>query len=210
MLFAPSNERNQQFIQLCFDGVHKVVLPQEHLCATLMLQEQMSCNAGLEIIQLTKFTNARNFKFVCKEAYMANNCLNHGIRMFDMSFPARMLSAQKPKVINLQRPTFCFRCYAINDHSVRDCPKPPEFTICSECSSTNHSWQNCTSTTKKCLNCSGGSCCGRCRNGNKKRLMFFLKEIIFIQNYSFKCDEKVGSTQEFENGFVASIDLKKY
>ena len=120
-----------------------------------MLQELMSCNAGLEIIQLTKFNNARNFKFVCKEAYMANNCLNHGIRMFDMSFPARMLSAQKPKGNNLQRPTFCFRCYAINDHSVRDCPKPPEFTICSECSSTNHSWQNCTSTTKKCLNCSG-------------------------------------------------------
>ena len=94
-------------------------------------------------------------KFKCKEVYMANNCLNHGIRMFDMSFPARMLSAQKPKGNNLQRSSFCYRYYDINYHSVRDCPKLPEFTICSECSSTNHNWRNCTSTTKKCLTCSG-------------------------------------------------------
>ena len=53
-----------------------------------MLQEVMSCNAGPEIFQLTEFNNARNFKFVCKEVHMANNCLNHGIQIFDMGFPA--------------------------------------------------------------------------------------------------------------------------
>ena len=79
---------------------------------------------------------------------MANDCLNYGIRMFGRSFPVRMLSAHKPKGSNLQRSTFCFRCYAMNDHSDGDCPKPPEFTICSECSSANHSWRNGTSTKK--------------------------------------------------------------
>ena len=75
-----------------------------------MLLELKSYNAGPKFIQITKFNNARNFKCVYKEVYMANNYLNHGIRMFGMSFPARMMSARKPKGNNLQRCNFRFRC----------------------------------------------------------------------------------------------------
>ena len=113
-----------------------------------MLQELKRCNEGLGITQITKLDHARKFKCVYKKAYMANNCLKNSNRMFGMSFPARFLSAQKPKGSNIQRSISCFRCYATNVNSVRVSPKPLDFTVCSVCLSTDHNRSNCTSTTK--------------------------------------------------------------
>ena len=45
-----------------------------------MLQVLMSCNAGLEIILITKFNNARNFKLVCKKSV-------HGLQLLTSRYP---------------------------------------------------------------------------------------------------------------------------
>ena len=49
----------------------------------------------------------------------------------------------------------CLRCYALEDHITPKCPKPKQYKICSECTSSDHYWHECTATTKKCLNCEG-------------------------------------------------------
>ena len=71
-----------------------------------MLQEVVTCNTYHEIVQITEINKDRVFKFVWKEVYIANNCLNYGILMFGRMFSVRMLSAQKSKGSNLQRSTF--------------------------------------------------------------------------------------------------------
>ena len=41
----------------------------------------------------------------------------------------------------------------MEDHFTSQCPKPKDHKVFSECSVTTHSWIECTSTSKKCLNC---------------------------------------------------------
>ena len=51
----------------------------------------------------------------------------------------------------------CLRCYAdaYNDHMTVICTKPRDYKFCSECSSTNNNWRNCSSSAKICINCHG-------------------------------------------------------
>ncbi|MPC76461.1 hypothetical protein E2C01_070874 [Portunus trituberculatus] len=49
----------------------------------------------------------------------------------------------------------CFKCYKLDDHYSSQCPEEKDFTICSECSSHNHTWMNCSSNIKTCINCNG-------------------------------------------------------
>ena len=121
----------------------------------LLINEITKCNPGLEITELSKFNNARNIKFVCKETHMADRCLSNGIRLLHMSYPPRMLSAQKPKPTAARQVKFCYRCYSINTHSAKNCDKSQDYIICSICSSKEHTWRNCNSTSKRCINCTG-------------------------------------------------------
>ena len=43
----------------------------------------------------------------------------------------------------------------MNSHLANKCSKPPDYKICSKCSSTDHIWSSCTSATIKCINCVG-------------------------------------------------------
>ncbi|KAG0418608.1 hypothetical protein EQH57_0715, partial [Dictyocoela roeselum] len=45
----------------------------------------------------------------------------------------------------------CYKCYKIEDHPTNQCKSTTP--ICSECSSEGHIWTECTSPTKKCINC---------------------------------------------------------
>ena len=47
----------------------------------------------------------------------------------------------------------CFNCYKLEDHTSANCPTK-DIIVCSECTD-NHNFKDCTSTTKKCLNCEG-------------------------------------------------------
>ena len=50
---------------------------------------------------------------------------------------------------------YCYRCCPVNTHIANKCSKPPDFKICSKCSSTDHIWSNSTSAVVKCINCGG-------------------------------------------------------
>lgn len=69
----------------------------------------------------------------------------------------------------------CMKCYMIEDHTTRNCPKEANYKICSCCSSTNHTWQECSSEKKTCINCHGDhvsvamQCPGRKEALNRKR-----------------------------------------
>ena len=43
----------------------------------------------------------------------------------------------------------------MNSDLANKCSKPPDYKICSKCSSTDHILSNCTSATVKCVNCGG-------------------------------------------------------
>ena len=58
---------------------------------------------------------------------------------------------QKEIFINIM---ICFRCYQVEDHITANCTKK-DLNICSKCAGS-HSWRDCTSSEKKCINCGGG------------------------------------------------------
>ena len=86
---------------------------------------------------------------------MADRCLTNGIRLFHMSYPPRMLSAQRPKPTVARKVNFCYRCYSINTHSAKNCDKSQNYTNCSICSSKEYTWRNCNSNVEKCISCTG-------------------------------------------------------
>ena len=46
------------------------------------------------------------------------------------------------------------RCYKYN-HNTQKCKLPSSHQVCSECANNNHTFRNCKSTYKKCINCGG-------------------------------------------------------
>ena len=48
----------------------------------------------------------------------------------------------------------CYRCYQY-DHQKKDCLKPAEYQICSNCSRVGHNYEQCESSTIRCINCRG-------------------------------------------------------
>ena len=50
---------------------------------------------------------------------------------------------------------YCFKCYAINSHVAKNCSKPESYKVCSICTAEDHTYKDCTSEVKKCLNCDG-------------------------------------------------------
>ena len=47
------------------------------------------------------------------------------------------------------------KCYTLENHSTKDCPKEPTYKICSECSTEGHLWFQCKANIKTCINCDG-------------------------------------------------------
>ena len=72
---------------------------------------------------------------------------NHG---FNLSVSPHDLTLEEVSQV-----TYCFKCYAIDDHLVKACTKPQSYRVCSLCSSKQHTYKDCTSTDRKCINCNG-------------------------------------------------------
>lgn len=49
----------------------------------------------------------------------------------------------------------CFRSYYIEDDATKECPQSSKHKICSECAQLGHTWRECNSEVKECLNCDG-------------------------------------------------------
>lgn len=65
-----------------------------------------------------------------------------------------------PRLIFLLTDSFinmkiCYRCYKYDDHKTAQCPQEREYKICSHCASNEHTFGDCKSSIKLCLNCNG-------------------------------------------------------
>lgn len=102
------------------------------------------------IEEIYKFPNRPIIKVLFKQAHIAQKAQETGIKMFNMSIPPH--SIQEEEFIPIAT---CMRCYALNNHYTAQCTKDRTYKVCSECGEEGHKFNECTSTTKKCLNCSG-------------------------------------------------------
>ena len=140
-----------------------------------IITELQGCNDWLKVADIYVFPSSPTMKIVCDTNEMATRALNNGVRLFNLSIPPTNI--QQEKFINLLT---CYRCYAIEDHQASSCGKSKEHKICSVCAMTGHTYKQCTSSTKKCINCGGAhttlamSCPERKRKTNEKK--FLLKQ----------------------------------
>lgn len=115
-----------------------------------LIKEINEQNSYLEVVEIIKLSSGKLLKIVFKNQDMASMCLVNGILLFNLNIPPSSLRADEFFKIS-----YCYKCYAIEDHTSRDCCKPSEYKICSICSSLEHTYKDCKATDKKCVNCNG-------------------------------------------------------
>ena len=97
---------------------------------------------------INKFQNFPFLKITFDSINISNNCLKLGLNFRHLHIPDHQFENERFKEIK-----YCYRCYAMNSQLANKCSKPPDYKICSKCSSTDNIWSNCTSATVKCVNC---------------------------------------------------------
>lgn len=103
---------------------------------------------GIE--QIFKFPNKNIMKIQFSNTNAAKKACESGILGFHMSIPEHSIKLEEFIPINT-----CMRCYKLEDHYTSECQKDKSYKICSECASPEHTWRECKSEVKKCINCGG-------------------------------------------------------
>ena len=85
-------------------------------------------------------------KIECTQTQMADRILENGLILFNTRVTPSQ--TEREKYIHI---LICFKCYKFEDHSTNQCMSTQ--VVCSECAEVGHTHHNCTSQTKKCLNC---------------------------------------------------------
>jgi len=112
--------------------------------------ELMRANNEIRVTELYKFPNNNLVKVTLATQTMAIRATEKGLYAFNLSIPPDNISIDKYIDVEV-----CFKCYQLNSHSISNCEKDRDYVICSICASTDHSYKNCQSTVKKCINCDG-------------------------------------------------------
>ena len=107
-------------------------------------------NPEFDALEVIKFPNSTIIKITFASCLMAEKCLRSGLKLFMFHLPPHYITKDEHLEI-----VMCYRCYSLNDHVARDCPKPAVYKICSNCCSTQHDYKSCNSLDKKCINCGG-------------------------------------------------------
>ena len=113
-----------------------------------LLNQLNSKNAWLDIIDVYKIPRSSLLKITCKNCSMVERCLEQGIKISYFHVSPHQISREK--FVNV---TTCYKCYKLDEHTISSCNKDNAFKICSECSSFDHTYRDCTSSLKKCINC---------------------------------------------------------
>lgn len=103
---------------------------------------------GDEIDAIYKFPRSNTIKITFNQTSTAKKCSEKGLLAIHLSIPPSDIKQEE--YIHI---TCCTKCYMLEDHQTRNCPKDQDFKICSECSEHNHVWHQCQATSKKCINC---------------------------------------------------------
>lgn len=101
----------------------------------------------VEVIKFGQHTHVCKITFETTE--MAIKAEQNGLLLFHVAITPDQI--EREEYINVQ---MCFCCYKLEDHTTKECPDLGN-KICSECSQPGHIFNECSSTTKKCINCEG-------------------------------------------------------
>lgn len=108
------------------------------------------CQSWATVSDVYRFTRSNTMKITFATSEMAAKACDQGLLMFLFSVPP----AQMRREIYVPLLT-CDRCHAVESHQTTECPHPPTFRLCSECSQQGHTFRDCTTGAQKCLNCNG-------------------------------------------------------
>ncbi|ORD93408.1 hypothetical protein ECANGB1_2305 [Enterospora canceri] len=103
---------------------------------------------GIESI--FKVPRTKIMKICLNQTAAAKKATESGILAFHMSIPAHNIKIEEFIPI-----LTCMRCYQLESHPTNKCPRTKEHKVCSECANEGHTWKDCLSLEKKCLNCNG-------------------------------------------------------
>ena len=111
-----------------------------------ILEEINRANEGIKGVEVVKFgDHSHVFKLELENFEMATKVLERGLFLFNMRVaPSQMERERFFDVL------ICFNCYALDSHTSENCPTPGK-VVCSG----EHSFRDCKSQTKKCVNCGG-------------------------------------------------------
>ena len=118
------------------------------------------------IQEVYKFPKSNTVKFTFQSSEMARKAREEGLRLFSISISPHQIKEEK--YIELLS---CNKCYAIESHSTKQCPCPQDYIICSECTSREHTFRECTATEKSCLHCGQAHSCKVMRCPARKKAM---------------------------------------
>ena len=98
-----------------------------------------------------KLKKLNGLKVVFTSSNMTSVATERGLSIFQLHIPSQAI--KKDEYVSTK---VCYICYQLNSHISSDCPKRDQgYKICSNCSSTDHTWRDCNSDIKKCINCQG-------------------------------------------------------
>lgn len=109
------------------------------------IEEQNNWMKIKEVIKIKDYTHI--MKIVCEEAAMADRALQEGLLMFNMV--ATRFQIEREIFVPLLT---CYNCYKYEEHTSKDCPDK-EKKMCSECGKEGHTFRECKSQEKVCINC---------------------------------------------------------
>lgn len=112
--------------------------------------ELENVNSWLEIYDIYKFPKSKTLKITFVNQCMAKTAIEKGILMFRLSIPSNDIFPEE--YVNLM---ICYQCYKWDDHLTESCQMGSHFKVCSLCSSNDHTFKDCKSESKKCINCEG-------------------------------------------------------
>lgn len=102
------------------------------------------------IVEIFKFPKSNTMKITYDHHEKAKKSTSQGLLMYHMRVPPHQI--HQDEYVNLQT---CMKCYKIEDHHTNQCPKSPDYQICSECGENGHQYRSCNRQQKKCINCGG-------------------------------------------------------
>ena len=104
-------------------------------------------NSWLKVTEVIKIPNApKILKIKAENSEMVRLASERGVLIYNQSIPPQNVEREVFVYLNI-----CYHCYKY-DHQTEDCTTP-DITVCSECAASNHTYRDCQSNIKKCLNC---------------------------------------------------------
>ena len=104
--------------------------------------------AWTKVQDVYKFPRTNTLKITFKDTEMAKKANENGLLMFYMSVsPSQVHQEEYIELLT------CTRCYAVEDHTAKDCPRPATYQMYSNCAAEGHPHWECKEKVRKCVNC---------------------------------------------------------